>query len=213
MTALTNTVNEPSGAGRYAGAAVGAAVITFGLLFLMQTLIVGNPFSLDDSRKIRVVDFVRLKRAETVEEKQRELPRRQAPERPPPPDADLSDVPKPEAGALSVAGDFQPNLELAGPGLGVGGSDADAVPLVRVNPQYPSRALIAGVEGWVHLEFTVSAAGTVRDVKVLDADPRGYFEKAAEQAVLKYKYKPKVESGASVERTGMQIILSFKLNK
>lgn len=214
MDMLTSTAPSPTGWGRYAASTGGAAVITFGLFFLMHTLIVGSPFDLDESRKIRVVDFVRLKRAETVEQKQRELPQRQAPERPPPPEADLTDVPKPEAGALAVAAtDFQPSMELAGPGLGSAGSDADAVPLVRVNPQYPSRALIAGVEGWVHLEFTVSAAGTVKDVKILDADPRGYFEKAAEQAVLKYKYKPKVEEGAAVERAGMQIILSFKLNK
>jgi protein TonB len=160
------------------------------------------------------VDFVRLKRTETVEEKQRQLPQRQAPERPPPPDADLSDVPKPDSGALAIAATgFQPTLDLAGPGLGMAASDADAVPMVRVNPQYPSRALTAGVEGWVHLEFTVTAAGTVKDVKTLDADPRGYFEKAAEQAVRKYKYRPKVDNGAPVERPGMQIILSFKLNK
>jgi len=214
MTALTKNDTGPIGLTRYAGAAGGAALITFGLFFLMHTLIAGSPFSLDQARKIRIVDFVRLKRAETVEPKQRELPQRQAPERPPPPEADLSDVPKPEAGALAVAaGEFQPALELAGPGLGSAGSDSDAVPLVRVNPQYPSRALIAGVEGWVHLEFTVSTAGTVKDVKILDADPRGYFENAAEQAVLKYKYKPKVDNGTAVERPGVQIILSFKLNK
>lgn len=214
MTVLTKTADESTGLARYPVAAGGAALITFGLLFLMHALIAGSPFSLDHAKNLRVVDFVRLKRAETVEEKQRVLPQRQAPERPPPLDADLSDVPKPESGSLAVAAaGFQPSLELAGPGFGAAASDADAVPLVRVNPQYPSRALIAGVEGWVHLEFTVSAAGTVKDVKTLDADPRGYFEKAAQQAVLKYKYKPKVDNGTPVERPGMQIILSFKLNK
>jgi protein TonB len=199
---------------RYAGAASLATLVTFTLFFLMQWMVASGSFDLNDSKRLKVIDFVRLKRSEEVQEKQRELPRREAPERPPPPDVDLSDVPKPDAGALSMAAtSFQPDLDLSGPGFGGAASDADVIPLVRVNPQYPSRALLAGVEGWVHLEFTVSAAGTVKDVEVLDADPRGYFEKSAEQAVLKYKYKPKIEDGTAVERTGVQIILSFKLNK
>jgi len=76
MTALTNTATGPIGLTRYAGAAGGAALITFGLFFLMHTLIAGSPFSLGQAKKIRIVDFVRLKRAETVEQKQRALPQR-----------------------------------------------------------------------------------------------------------------------------------------
>lgn len=199
---------------RYAGAAGLAALVTFSLFFLMQAMIASGSFGVKDSKKLRVIDFVRLRRSEEVQEKQRQLPQRQAPERPPPPQVDLSDIPKPDPGALSMAATaFQPEIDLARAAPGAAASDADAIPLVRVNPQYPSRALIAGIEGWVHLEFTVTAAGTVKDVKVLDADPRGYFEKAAEQAVLRYRYKPKIENGSAVERPGVQIILSFKLNK
>jgi protein TonB len=199
---------------RYAGAAGAAGIVTFMLFFVMQWMVASGSFDLNEARRIKVIDFVRLKRSEEVREKQRELPKREAPERPAPPDVDMSDVPKPAAGALALAAtSLQPDLELSGSGLGSAASDADVIPLVRVNPQYPSRALLAGVEGWVHLEFTVTTAGTVKDVTVLDADPRGYFEKSAEQAVLKYKYKPKIEDGAPVERAGVQIILSFKLNK
>jgi protein TonB len=73
--------------------------------------------------------------------------------------------------------------------------------------------MMRGVEGWVHVEFTVTTAGTVKDVKVIDADPKGYFERAAMNAVGRYKYKPKIESGEAVERSGVQLVLSFKLQK
>jgi protein TonB len=96
-------------------------------------------------------------------------------------------------------------------GLGEAPSDAEVVPLVRVNPQYPERARQRGVEGWVLVEFTVTKAGTVKDAVVIDADPKNYFERAARKAVLRYKYKPKVENGVAVDRPGVRVLVSFKL--
>ena len=107
---------------------------------------------------------------------------------------------------------FRPEMSLAGgPYLGGGPSDADVVPLVRVNPRYPPRANARGIEGWVWLEFTITPQGTTKDIVVLDADPKGYFERAAKNAVKKYKYKPRVENGVPVERPGVQVVISFDL--
>ncbi len=50
-------------------------------------------------------------------------------------------------------------------------SDSDIIPLVRVLPQYPPQAMSRGIEGWVIVEFTISAAGTVKDPVVLESDP------------------------------------------
>ena len=43
------------------------------------------------------------------------------------------------------------------------GSDRDVIPLVRINPDYPPRALSRGLEGWVQVQFTITATGTVKD--------------------------------------------------
>lgn len=201
---------------RYSASAAGAAAVTFGLVFLMHSLIATGGLDFKDVKRGRIVDFVRVKREPDVEKKQRMLPQAKDLEAPPPPDLDLSSLAPPDLGALAAIGpsSFAPELDLGGlPGLGAAPADTDVVPLVRVNPQYPSRALLANIEGWVHVEFTITTAGTVKDARVIDADPPGYFERAALGAVQKYKYRPKIEDGAAVERPGVQVVLSFKLDK
>lgn len=200
---------------RYLVAAAFASAVTFGLVLLMNQLIASGNLDLRDAQRGRIVDFVRLKRESEIQKKRRELPQPEKLEQPEPPDLDLSDMPPPDLGKLGGlgAGSFSPELDLGGgPALGAAPSDTDVVPLVRVNPQYPSRAMMANVEGWVHLEFTITPAGTVKDARVLDADPPGYFERASLNAVRKYKYKPKIEDGVPVERPGVQVVLSFKLS-
>jgi protein TonB len=92
-----------------------------------------------------------------------------------------------------------------------GGSDRDVIPLVRINPEYPRRAQSRGTEGWVQFEFTITPAGTVKDVKVIDAEPKGIFEEAATKAIMRWKYNPKVEEGRAVERRGIRVVLRFDL--
>jgi protein TonB len=108
-----------------------------------------------------------------------------------------------------------PDVRVGGVTLGPmpAGSDRDALPLVRVNPDYPPRALANGIEGWVQVQFTITTAGTVKDPKVVEADPDGYFEKAALNAVSRYKYKPKIVDGEPVERPGINLVISFTLKK
>jgi protein TonB len=100
----------------------------------------------------------------------------------------------------------QPKVETRGYGV-----DSDVMPLVRIEPQYPSNAARSNIEGWVQLRFTITAAGTVRDPIVVDASPKGYFEAAALNAVSRWKYQPKVHDGRVVERTGVQVLMRFDL--
>ncbi len=46
---------------------------------------------------------------------------------------------------------------------------------------------------------------------MVDAEPKGMFDEAAIAAVSKWKYNPKVEEGSPVERRGVQVKLTFKL--
>lgn len=87
----------------------------------------------------------------------------------------------------------------------------DAVPLLRENPMYPVEAQQRGISGWIHLEFTVTAAGRTKDVVVLEAEPEGLFDEAAIAAVEGYLYRPKGVGGRPVDREKIQIVLSFDI--
>jgi protein TonB len=119
-----------------------------------------------------------------------------------------------------MSGMAVPNLNLSatvgggpiGGSVGTGGMfDGDLMPLQRIPPQYPSDARRARITGWVVLEVTVNADGSVRGVKVTDSKPKGLFEAAAAQAVLRWKFKPKVKDGKPIEQKGSQKI-EFNLN-
>ena len=61
------------------------------------------------------------------------------------------------------------------------------------------------------LEFVVTAAGTVRDPVVIESDPPGVFDRAATNAALKFKYKPRVIDGEPVEVPGVRNLIRFEL--
>lgn len=196
---------------RYALASLGSAAISFGLFFTMQALVANQSAELKQDQTRWQLDFVRLKRDESVNRKERARPEKaERPERPPTPQPTAQDQ------SADVAIDiplFDAALTLGGgPGL-AGGGDGDVVPMVRVNPQYPARAASRGIEGWVHLKFTVTPQGTTDEIEVVEADPRGYFETAAKNAVKRYKYKPRVEGGQALARPGIEVVLVFELEK
>ena len=67
-------------------------------------------------------------------------------------------------------------------------------PLNKPAPEYPERALNANVEGSVHIAVTVGLDGRVAKAEVISAVPEGWFEKAALEAVKKWKYRsPRTE--------------------
>lgn len=200
---------------RYLTAFAAAAVVTLGLFYLMQSLIARDSGADFDRRKRVPFDFVRLKRDEQIERKVREKPRKIERKEPPPPAqmpvAKLAQGPVKQT--LQVdAPPFRPGLALAGdPHLGGSVSDSDAVALVRPLHRYPSRAQARGIEGWVHLRFDVTPEGGTANIVVLDSDPPGTFDRAATDAVKKYKYKPRIENGVPVMRPGIELVLSFEM--
>jgi TonB family protein len=69
-----------------------------------------------------------------------------------------------------------------------------------VAPVYPEAAGVSGRAGTVDLEFTVRADGSVSDVVVSQADPPGVFDSAATDAVRKWRFKPPLRDGHSVDQ-------------
>ncbi len=115
-------------------------------------------------------------------------------------DTRLADV---EVQALPTAG------LLTAPDAGGILGDLDVVPLVRVPPEYPPGAARRRLGGWVHLEFTVTATGTVTDVRVIDASPPGVFDDAAVRAARRFKYRPQMRSGSPMDRPGVELLMRF----
>jgi bla regulator protein blaR1 len=87
---------------------------------------------------------------------------------------------------------------------------SDVMPLVRINPDYPSEALAAKREGVVILEFTVGLNGTTKDIVVVESSSPE-FEAPAVAAMMKWRYSPLVENGQPVERRGMRTVLRWEL--
>ncbi|HIF9295185.1 TPA: energy transducer TonB [Photobacterium damselae] len=99
-----------------------------------------------------------------------------------------------------------------GAGINVG-SNQQAMPLYRVEPRYPARALKQGAEGYVVLQFTIDTQGRPSDISVVEAKPRRLFERDAMRALRKWKYQAKIIDGQAVEQPGQTVKLEFKINQ
>jgi protein TonB len=99
------------------------------------------------------------------------------------------------------------------PGFGIvaGSADGDYLPIVKVAPIYPSRAVDREIEGYVIVEFTVTKTGAVRNPRVVEYHPSTIFNRAALAAALKFKYKPRIVNGEPIEVHGVLNKITFKL--
>lgn len=199
-----------------------ASIATVSLFAILRALIGGGGEGLAEVPMPPKIEFVRLRRESQIEEKKREKPKREEPE-PAPVVADELRVSSAQVAAQTLDIDLSPGSEvqLEGVAIGPGGGgsgfivapgtgDRDAIPLVRVDPAYPEKAAMAGLEGWVEVEFTVSTAGTVKDPVVIASSSK-VFHNEVVRAVRKWKYQPKIENGRPVERPGVRVLLRFNL--
>lgn len=201
---------------RYSIATALGVSVTFLLFLFMRAMIALGGSGLDERDTVRLPDFVRVPSESSLHTKERELPdKEKPPEEPPPPEISAPESDVTSANAIKIsAPPVDTGLDLkGGPMLVAAAADTDIVPLVRVEPMYPRSAMQRGVEGYVTVEFTISANGTVKDAKAVDADPKGVFNQAALAAVRKWKYNPKIENGQAVDRPGVVVTLEFKIHE
>jgi protein TonB len=191
-----------------------SATVTLGLFYLMQALIKSGDSALSEPPVGSVLDFVRVPKEETVEKRDRK-PRKPPPPKEPPPPMNQprmdSASPNAEGSGMNFAAAVDADVSL-GNGLALDSGDGEYLPIVKVAPVYPRRALQRGIEGTVLLEFTVTKQGSVRDPVVLEANPPNIFEQAAIDAALKFKYKPRVINGEPAEVAGVQNLIRFEMN-
>ena len=194
-------------------AIVGACAVSATVFGFLHAL-VSQRGEIGDVQAAVKIEFTRLRQDTEVERKKIEKAERaKAEQAPPPPQIALSTTSLDAAGdtMAAIATLVESQARQMGNIGGTGGTDRDAVPLVRIEPDYPMQARQQGQEGWVVLEFTISTAGTVKDVEVVGSEPGTIFDRAAVQAVRKWKYNPKILDGKPVERPGVKVRLDFEM--
>ncbi|WP_317932393.1 energy transducer TonB [Halioxenophilus sp. WMMB6] len=189
-------------------------LVAFFLTWFMSALIESGDQHLDESGRVQSLDFVRVKRNETVQAKTRNLIR---PNSAPPPDA--PDAPAEEssasANALAVTAlptGVDPGLDINPTGIGFGAHDGEYLPIVKVAAVYPLVAQQRRIEGACLVTYTVTTTGSVKNVSVVPGQcDHPVFEKVSLDAALKFKYKPRVVNGEAIEVQGVYNRFIFEL--
>ena len=189
--------------------------VTLALFYLMSQLIAGGSAMKKSGEDDAFIEFIRIKRNSTVNERKRQLPKKPPEAKKPPPlqkMAIAADAPQTPQLKMNMP-KLSTSLKGNGPYLGQAGAgnSGGSTPIVRIEPQYPRKAAMQGTEGWVLLSFDITATGSVANVKVINSKPRRLFDMAAKRALLKWKYKPAMEDGKPVAKAGEKVTLDFKL--
>ena len=187
------------------------AVLTVGMFWVLWRLI-SEPIDVGQQIQAQRIEFTRQRRETEVQTKEEERVQR----KPPPPTPQVPKMAFSTGGVDNNVASLNPNIN---PNANLGklnlsaGSDTDVLPLVRIPPDYPPRAVERGIEGWVIVRFTITATGAVKDPVIVDAQPKGIFDQAVLRSIVRWRYNPKVEGGVPVERVGVQTKLTFVLKK
>ncbi|WP_320042177.1 energy transducer TonB [uncultured Desulfobacter sp.] len=195
--------------------ALGLNLFIFGIL---PTFIQRVPDVPDNAEIIQAIQVVRIKRPETP-------PHKKTPPKPPEPPKEMvsatkivqKQIQRPTIVRPNLSVDLNPNLPKLPNSIALGPLsnfsmkadipqglfstselDMPLQALVRLPASYPLRARKLGIEGWVKVQFIVTREGRVRDIKVVEAEPKGVFESSVIRSVSQYRFKPGTVDGSAV---------------
>ncbi|MFC1776874.1 energy transducer TonB [Pseudomonadota bacterium] len=192
-----------------------ALAVTLSLFWLMQYLIETADRTLNDDGAGNLIDFVRVKRDESVKTRQLK------PKKPPPPESAPPQPPTPQLDNLNPNAEkvairavpVETDIEMTG-GFSLGVGEGDYLPIVKVAPIYPNRALTRGIQGYCVVMYTVTRQGTTKDPVVIeDQCTSSLFHSASVNAALKFKYKPRIMDGEAVEVPGVQNKFTYEITE
>ncbi|BDX08497.1 energy transducer TonB [Planctobacterium marinum] len=83
----------------------------------------------------------------------------------------------------------------------------EITPFATRKPNIPEMAWQHQLNGWVLIAFNVSAAGKTRNIKVLDAHPKGVFEAEVIRAIQQWRY-----AVSDHIKNGQDLVLTQKIN-
>lgn len=189
-----------------------ASGITFGLFVMMDKLTSIDLDYIEPSKPYPLVDVVmhEPKKDLTIKKPLKPLPE---PKMPPPSLVKLETMPPDDTGVTGVYTAKLPTPVVSQKKLSLfSKGDGEVTPVVRMEPKYPVTAARDGIEGWVKLVFTIDAAGQVKDIQVIEAEPSRIFNREAKRALARWKYKPQLVDGKPTAKTGNQVVLNFRLD-
>ncbi len=194
---------------RYASAVTTGTLVTFGLLFVMQLLITLQPGAKSEPRPRVPIDWIKLETPESPVATRKEVVDKKK----------LTEAEAPPVRPRTTGGHEALFVTTADPApptttnlttFGVF-TDGPLVALVRVSPVYPSRALTYGIEGYVVVQFDVTAEGLVVNVVIIESTD-SVFDSAAIKAAERFKFKPRVVDGLALASYGIQNMFRFTLD-
>jgi protein TonB len=218
MSATINQRLAQGQAGNLVRIVIGLVVslaVTLSLFWLMQYLIETADRTLNEDGAGNLVDFVRVKRDESIQRRQLK------PKKPPPPDTPPPQPPTPQLDNLDANAEkiaisevpVETDIEMTG-GFSLGVGEGDYLPIVKVAPIYPNRALTRGIEGYCVVQYTVTKQGTTKDPVVIESQcTSSLFHRASINAALKFKYKPRIMDGEAVEVPGVQNKFTYEITE
>jgi protein TonB len=195
---------------RYTSAVVTGSITTFCLFFVMQALIAMQPGAASERRTAGFLTPVRIKETEEVRTIDFE-PIDKSIKEPPP----ITPRPRNDQGdeaVINVPPTAPPTPGYRRDGTVFRVNDGPLVAIVRVQPVYPPAAAARGLEGWVLVEFDVRPDGGVANAFIVDSSNH-MFEKAALDAVYRFRFKARVVDGVPQLTAGLQNLFRFKFSE
>ena len=205
---------------RYGLSVIASLLVSYALFYFMQSITLHDELdgSLVSLSPTQHIEFIRVKREESVEVKERKLPKQPEIQTPPSTvDQNLQlEVTAPSNLALlpmdiPILNSAKVPTGLIHIPLSTIMVNEEAMPVFRIPPIYPQRAAKRGLEGWVEVEFSITSAGLVKNARVVAASPQGIFDNAALRAISRWKFKPKIVNKVAVERHRVRQRITFQL--
>ncbi|MGI9284584.1 MAG: energy transducer TonB [Pseudomonadales bacterium] len=83
-------------------------------------------------------------------------------------------------------------------------SDGYFLPVSHVHAIYPIEARKKRKQGQCIVRYTVDKKGHIKNPEILECNPPGYFEETSLEAIVQFKYPPRVVGGTAVEVKGVR---------
>ena len=216
---IKSLYNKAFDANKYVAGIGLSVLITSGLFFIMVILISLGDSGMKEDKSVKLADVVMPERQ--IDTFMTEVDKPEKPEEQP------EDIAQPELDLQPLTGI---DVSMAKPKANFKASgsffrDGEYIPLFKVQPIYPRRALERGTQGYAITPFTITESGTVEDAVALEGycgdpdDPNtqfrecSIFNSASVRASLKLKYKPKIVDGKATPVENVLHRFTFKLDE
>lgn len=95
--------------------------------------------------------------------------------------------------------------------IATGRGSTESRPPIRM-PRYPVPAQRAGIQGYAVVEYTVTTAGTTRDIRLAESS-NPIFDRSCVEAAEKFRYRPRFVNGEAIEVPGVRNRCVYRLDE